>query len=62
MIRLGQKLLLVALALGLFVAVLNLASGGGGPDRYLWAVVGVGWVGVGYVLVRQWSYLNQFKR
>ncbi len=61
MIRLGQKLLLVALVLGLFLAAFNLTNGGGSPDRYFWAVLGVGWLGVGYVLLRQWRYLNQRK-
>ena len=61
MIRRGQKFLLVAVVLGLFLAAFNLANGGGSPDRSLWAVVGIGWLGVSYLLLRQWRYLDQRK-
>ncbi len=61
MIRLGQALLLTACVLGLFTALINLADGAEGLGRYFWTVVGVAWSGIGYVLFRQWRYLDQVK-
>lgn len=54
----SQAASLFAVLLGLLVAAVNLSTGSLGPQG-VWALVGVAWLGIGHMNVRQRRYVRR---